>query len=143
MIKIFLLLQPLQNTVIMVSTLVFIGKNLHRKITAKTLAARAGIGVTGFRDAFQQQYGSNVFAFIHKQRMLLAHRLLIENYPPLKQIAAQCGFKHTSHFNRAIKKAFGFTSCTNKAKGCLTKRMVKWVTNVPVRNIILSHVCTG
>lgn len=117
------LAQLLHHTIILSEIGAFIQNNLHQKITAKNLAAKAGMSITAFRIAFLQQYGCNVFAFLQKQRMQLAHRLLIQNYLPLKQIAATCGYQHTSHFNRAVKKHFGLPPAQIRQQAITQKKV--------------------
>jgi AraC-like DNA-binding protein len=87
----------------------FIENNPGKKMRAGSLAAMAGMSVSGFRTAFKAAYGITVHAFVQQQRMLLAFELLRANYLPIKQIAAACGFDHTSHFGRAVKKYYGKT----------------------------------
>jgi AraC-like DNA-binding protein len=99
----------------------FIRINLHQKITAKSLSVKAGMSITGFRDAFRQHSGYNVFAYVKKERMQLAARLLIENYLPLKQVAAQCGYQHTSHFSRAVKRFLGFPPAQIRQQAVMQK----------------------
>jgi len=100
----------------------FIQNNLHTRVTAGSLALKAGMSLSGFRTAFKKEYGLNVFAFTQQKRMQLAFDLIVANYLPLKQIARQCGFKNNSHFSRAIKKQFGTTPAHIRQQSLRSKK---------------------
>jgi AraC-like DNA-binding protein len=56
--------------------------------------------------------GASVTAFVVRQRLALAHRLLLDRRMAehtISAIAFQAGFNDLSHFNRAFRRQFGAT----------------------------------
>lgn len=72
------------------------------------LARRVGTNETYLKKQFKLLYGCTISQYSMKVRMERARDLLKQGMA-IAQVAGLSGYKHTSHFNHAFKKYFGFT----------------------------------
>ena len=78
-------------------------------LSTELIAARHGISPRYVRKLFEQE-GSSFSSFVLTERVVKAHRLLIDRrYAQLNiaQIAHESGFGDVSYFNRAFRRHFG------------------------------------
>ncbi len=78
-------------------------------LSTELIAARHGISPRYVRKLFEQE-GSSFSAFVLTERLVKAHRMLIDcRYAHLNitQIAHESGFGDISYFNRAFRRHFG------------------------------------
>jgi len=81
--------------------------SLHHSIDS--IAQQVGMSATRLKAGFKQHYGSGLYTYLRQQRMQLALELLADRNKTIKAIAKTTGFRHTSNFTHAFKKAFGVT----------------------------------
>jgi AraC-like DNA-binding protein len=73
------------------------------------LAREVSLTPTALSAAFRDQNGVSIAEYAAGQRMRRAHHLLASTALPLKQIAHELGYNHTSNFCLAFKRHFGIT----------------------------------
>ncbi|MGC4102349.1 helix-turn-helix domain-containing protein [Ferruginibacter sp.] len=66
------------------------------------IARTVGIGSTKLKKGFRGKYKSSVYAYLRKQRMIKAARLLRETQKTIKQVAKETGFHYIGNFTRAF-----------------------------------------
>lgn len=72
------------------------------------LASRFGLSARALNEAFIQEYGQSIGAFINDYRLTQAHAALMQSDTPMKQLAARLGYSHVNHFITAFKRKFGY-----------------------------------
>ncbi len=72
------------------------------------LAVRFGLSARRLNDAFTQEYGLPIYAFMADWRLNEAHVAILDSDIPLKSLAMRLGYSHVNHFNNAFKKKFGY-----------------------------------
>jgi AraC-like DNA-binding protein len=80
-------------------------------LSTELIAARHGISPRYVRKLFEQD-GSSFSAFVLTERVVKAHRMLVDRrygHLNIAQIAHECGFGDISYFNRAFRRHFGAT----------------------------------
>ena len=73
------------------------------------LAEKAGMSESRLKECFKAVVNTSLYAYLKKQRLLLAETLLAQNDKTLQQVGKLTGFKHYSNFTRDFKKHFGIT----------------------------------
>ncbi len=85
----------------------YIEDKLEDRISLESLAAEAGMSVSGITRKFHAEFGCAPHAYVLRQRVQRAKRLLeAPTELPLKVVAANCGFADLSHLIRHFKRAF-------------------------------------
>jgi AraC-like DNA-binding protein len=74
------------------------------------LAAEVGLPPIGLSAKFQAAFGCSVPEYVLERRMRKAEHLLASTDRPLKQVAYEVGYRHTSNFCLAFKRHFGRTA---------------------------------
>lgn len=86
-----------------------IDADITRHHTIPDLAAYAGINISKLKAGFKYLYQSGIYSYRNK-KCLEKGRYLLENTDrSLKEIISLTGYKHTSSFIKAFKKAYGLT----------------------------------
>ncbi|MFW5682422.1 MAG: helix-turn-helix transcriptional regulator [Phycisphaeraceae bacterium] len=80
-----------------------------RATSVSAMAAELGLGRDAFARRFEAIHRDKPQRFIVHQRIRLASQLLAETYQPIKQIAAQLGYRDTHYFSRQFKQWTGQT----------------------------------
>ena len=83
----------------------------HSDLSTELIAARHGISSRYVRKLFEED-GSSFSAFVLTERVVKAHRMLIDwrhAHLTIAQIAHESGFGDVSYFNRAFRRHFGAT----------------------------------
>jgi AraC-like DNA-binding protein len=83
--------------------------NLQNPPQINELARMIGMCETFLKIYFKVSYGCTVGSFVIDQRMILARKLLEEGELNVSEIAWEVGYKHTTHFSAAFKKATGMS----------------------------------
>ncbi len=83
-----------------------IGENLICPLPADELARLCGLSRRHFYRCFEAEYGMPVNEFIRRRRLRQAARELRETQRPLKEIAADAGFRNLSYFTRQFRKLY-------------------------------------
>lgn len=85
----------------------YVEDNLERNFKLDELAGEANVSVSGLIRKFRLQFGCSPHAYVLRQRLERARRLLGRSVAePLKCIATDCGFSDQSHMVRHFKRAF-------------------------------------
>lgn len=88
----------------------FISRHLAEKIRLRDLSAAAGVSNRTLGYLFLRTYGVTPMAFVKKQRLARAHRLLRQGDPSATTVAGvarRCGFTHMGQFSRDYKRMVG------------------------------------
>jgi len=81
--------------------------HLARRLTLAEIAAECGISRAHFARAFKHSFGVPPHAWLQRQRVELACRLLRQSDKGMTAIALECGFSDQSHFSRVFKQIQG------------------------------------
>jgi AraC family transcriptional regulator len=85
----------------------YVEENLERNFKLDELAGEASVSVSGLIRKFRVEFGCSPHAYVLRQRLERARRLLARPVAePLKCIANDCGFSDQSHLVRHFKRAF-------------------------------------
>lgn len=77
--------------------------------TISNLSKLINLNEYKLKKGFKELFGTTVFGHIHRNRMNLAKRLLLETDKTAKEIAYETGYSSPQHFSKAFKKEFGTT----------------------------------
>ena len=80
----------------------------QRRIRVSEIAQRLGRGASYLNACFKAEMGESITAYVQRQRIELAKRLL-ESPGPLTDIWTELSYYDQPHFNRQFKKATGVT----------------------------------
>ncbi len=75
--------------------------------TIVNLAARTGMSVSKLKAAFKKVYGTGIYEYYQKNRMLKARSLLVTGQYTVKEVGQQLGYTNLSNFSLAFRKQFG------------------------------------
>jgi AraC-like DNA-binding protein len=89
--------------------LTYMHREPQRRWTVGSLAAVAHMSRSSFAQRFGQLVGEAPIAYLTRQRMRLATRLLRDSRLMPAQVAAQVGYDSVAAFSRAYKRATGVT----------------------------------
>ncbi len=85
----------------------YVRANLHRDLPTDELARLACLSRAQFFRAFRQELGLSPVAFILRERVARACRLLLGGNSYLTDVAYRCGFSSLSYFTRTFKTLMG------------------------------------
>ena len=75
--------------------------------TIVTLAAFSNMSVSKLKSVFKKVYGTGIYEYYQKNRMLKAKALLLTGKYNVKEVGMQLGYSNLSNFSLAFKKEFG------------------------------------
>lgn len=84
----------------------YILQNINRHITIQQLSNLYHINTTTLKTSFKNIYGISIGAYVRKQRLHYAARLLAETNLSIAEIAQACGYNNQSKFSAAFKAFF-------------------------------------
>jgi len=84
-----------------------LAKEFHKKISARSIAERIGVGEKTLQRAFKKHYGINLFAYQMRLRMEYARTLLERGDKSVKQVALMVGYKLPSSFTKKFIRYYG------------------------------------
>lgn len=92
-------------------TILYINEHISEKISLDELAKIAMMGKTNYSVTFKKITGMTVWEYILNARVELASSYLMENGTEynITELAFQCGFNNSAHFNKTFKKLKGKT----------------------------------
>ncbi len=85
----------------------FLSKNFASKVTAREVAAAAGLSVSRALHLFKQESGVTLSASLARQRVDFAIYLLKNTDRTMAEIASECGFFDQSHFTKTFRALEG------------------------------------
>ncbi len=75
--------------------------------TIVTLAANSNMSVSKLKSTFKKVYGTGIYEYYQKNRMLKAKAMLLTGKYNVKEVGTQLGYTNLSNFSLAFKKEFG------------------------------------
>lgn len=93
----------------LVAAQALLAKQLETPPTIPVLAREVGLNEYKLKRGFRELFGTTIFGFVHKKRMDLARKLLLDTDLSAKEIAYEAGYSSPQHFSRAFKAEFGLS----------------------------------
>jgi len=93
-------------------------QNLRLDLTVDQLAARAHMSPRTFARRFKADFGTTPAAWLGRQRILHAQRLLEQTDLGLDAIAYECGFGSAAVLRQNFSRALGTTPTAYRARFC-------------------------
>lgn len=90
----------------------YIELHLDSQPSLESIAAHAGLSVSSLQRQFKSRHGQTVMHYIRDCKLQHARTALLRNEMTIGQAAFHAGYKHTSNFVTAYKRAFGVTPGT-------------------------------
>lgn len=75
--------------------------------TIATLAGLSNMSVSKLKSTFKKVYGTGIYEYYQKNRMLKAKAMLLTGKYNVKEVGTQLGYTNLSNFSLAFKKEFG------------------------------------
>ncbi|MFY7839750.1 MAG: helix-turn-helix transcriptional regulator [Lacibacter sp.] len=75
--------------------------------TIVTLAGHSNMSVSKLKSTFKKVYGTGIYEYYQKNRMLKAKAMLLTGKFNVKEVGTQLGYTNLSNFSLAFKKEFG------------------------------------
>lgn len=95
---------------------VWISRNLHRRLSAETLAHRMNLGVRHFSRGFKQSFGVTPAQFVERQRIQEACKRLLLPRASVESVAASIGFMSADAFRRVFERCMGTAPSVYRAR---------------------------
>ncbi|HWI30863.1 MAG TPA: helix-turn-helix domain-containing protein [Microbacterium sp.] len=92
--------------------------NLREELTVDDLAARAHMSPRTFARRFKADHGTTPAAWLNRQRIIHAQRLLEETHLGLDRIAYECGFGSAAVLRQNFTRTLGTTPTAYRATFC-------------------------
>jgi len=93
-------------------------QNLHADLPIERLAARAHMSPRTFARRFKADFGATPAAWLARQRLIHAQRLLEETGFGLDRIASECGFGSAAVLRQNFARTLGMTPTAYRARFC-------------------------
>jgi two-component system, response regulator YesN len=87
----------------------FMEAHCGRHLTLQLAACEVGLSTSRFEHPLKAETGSTFQQSLRSLRLNTAKRLLLDPRLRVKEIAAQCGYAHTSNLTREFKRQLGIT----------------------------------
>lgn len=84
-------------------------EDIQQHHTIPSLAATFGINDFQLKTGFKELYGLGPYDFLQTERIKLAVQLLVTTNIPIRDIAAQCGYKFATNMIAAFRRYFNST----------------------------------
>lgn len=84
----------------------FVDENFRQDLTVEKIANEMNVSTSTLFQCFNRNLGVSVYKYITEKRLIHAHNLIREGYPPTK-IFLECGYRDYATFWRAYVKMFG------------------------------------
>jgi AraC-like DNA-binding protein/mannose-6-phosphate isomerase-like protein (cupin superfamily) len=86
-----------------------VNANFSRDLRIADIAYQVGLSPEYLSRQFSKQMGQTLAAYINAQRLKSSFNMIQNTNMPLKQIAAECGFRNVNYFTTMFKKFFSVT----------------------------------
>lgn len=83
-----------------------VSNNLQNPYSLRELSRLAGINEFKLKKGFKEIFSTTIFNHLYDERMVLGHKLLIEQDTSIADVAQQVGYKNPTHFTAAFKRKF-------------------------------------
>ncbi|WP_020410148.1 helix-turn-helix domain-containing protein [Hahella ganghwensis] len=87
----------------------YIDANLQSIVSLDDVATQAGMSVSTLQRQFKQRYGQTVVNYMRQRKLELARTALNREELSIGEAAFLAGYRHTSNFVTAYKRAYGHT----------------------------------
>lgn len=87
----------------------YISINVRQTIGVEDVANAASVSKRTLSRRFNEHVGSSVLSEINRMRAQAIMQILVDTELPISEVAGECGFASTSHFNVFFRKATGQT----------------------------------
>jgi two-component system, response regulator YesN len=85
----------------------YLARSFASRVTARDVAAAAGLSVSRALHLFKEKSGMSLSAYIARQRIDYARYLLANTDRSMAEIASECGFFDQSHFTKTFRALQG------------------------------------
>ncbi|OWS75074.1 AraC family transcriptional regulator [Pantoea sp. VS1] len=90
----------------------------HMPISTSSLAKELHCNADYLGRVYRRAFRLTLTEALHRQRVLMAEKLLISNSLSLTEVGQQCGFNDTSYFRQVFRKHTGLTPAGWKRRYC-------------------------
>ncbi len=90
--------------------------DLTKHFTIQEISRQVQLSEYKLKTGFKQEFGTGLFEYLLKARMLEARKLLIETDKPIKEIASLAGYEFLTNFIAAFRKYFDYTPASLRRK---------------------------
>jgi len=84
-----------------------IQENYHTKLTLNALSKEAGVHPAHLSRQFPKYFRVSLYYYVRQVKIEKAIQMLRNKNKALYEVASQCGFSDSSHFNRFFRKVTG------------------------------------
>jgi two-component system, response regulator YesN len=98
-------------------------EHIALRLTVQGVAHEFGLSPSRFEHLIKTETGSSFRASLRAMRLSRAKVLLSDPRLRIKEIAAQCGYAHTSNLAREFKRQFGLAPSAYRRQVRLTNSM--------------------
>lgn len=96
----------------------YMTERLDQHITLDELSKRFHISLTSMKLCFKGVYGTSIYSYMQAYRLQTAAQLLRQTNNRITDIAGQVGYKNTSKFSEAFRKAMSMTPAAYRKNSC-------------------------
>lgn len=100
---------PRRARVLFHALLEYVEEHYHSAIDRSSVARAFGIHPNHLSRLFRQEGGESFMACLTRLRLARARSLLTEQFLPVKEVAARCGFASPNYFCKVFRKAEGLS----------------------------------
>ena len=97
--------------------ILYMNKNLSKKISRNTLADQVGVDPDYLTRIFHKEMGIGISAYLSLFRLEEGHRLLSLTGMKIQDIAKECGFSNPAYFINSYRARFGISPGTVRKEG--------------------------
>lgn len=87
----------------------YLMRHMDRHITIEELSDHLSVPQTTLKRNFRKVYGESIYAYLRKEKMSRAARMLVNTDHTILHIAGACGYTNASKFSAAFLKTMGMT----------------------------------
>ena len=97
--------------------ILYMNKNLSKKISRNTLADQVGVDPDYLTRTFHKEMGIGISAYLNLFRLEESHKLLSLTGMKIQDIAKECGFSNPAYFINSYRARFGISPGTVRKEG--------------------------
>ena len=97
--------------------ILYMNKNLSKKISRNTLADQVGVDPDYLTRIFHKEMGIGISAYLNLFRLEESHKLLSLTGMKIQDIAIECGFSNPAYFINSYRARFGISPGTVRKEG--------------------------